>query len=53
MTDEHEKEYQAGVNARAAHWPVTKCPTFINGKLGEPQRQAWINGWRDGKEKKS
>lgn len=52
MTDELLKAYQAGVHARAAHWPVTKCPVFAPGQLGDPQRQAWIKGWRDGPEKR-
>lgn len=50
MTGDLLKAYDAGVHARAAHWPVTKCPVFAPGELGRPQRDAWQKGWRDGPE---
>ena len=36
---------EAGGWAREAGRPIDACPTFCNGPIGQPQRDAWRAGW--------
>jgi hypothetical protein len=37
--------YSAGYRARDFARPLADCPTFCNGSIGQPERDAWRSGW--------
>lgn len=37
---------ECGFFAREAGREVTSCPMFALGDLGRPERQAWVEGWK-------
>lgn len=39
--------YEAGGYAYENHRPITDCPTFAIGDLGQPWRDRWRRGWAD------
>ena len=46
MTDRLTQAFTCGYYARDNARPVESCPTFAISDLGRPERQAWVEGWK-------
>lgn len=47
MSNPLQYAFEAGYHARLAGRPISSCPVFCNGPLGEPERLEWRRGWNE------
>ena len=47
MADDLDYAHQAGARARQNGRPLSSCPTYAMGDLGNAWRKAWREGWAE------